>query len=319
MTTEEILQESGTVEPVADELAAPDIAEEVTEELPPLEPFPKWDKRYKDVFSELGTIPERGREYQQAMHDLYKEQQGYATKVEQERAEALRRAQQADVYNQAIAPYQQMILNSGATPDVFIRQALGLASQLENDPRETLLRLAQRAGVDLAQATQDQPYIDPQVKALQDELRQLRDSVTQREQRQAAEFQQRALAEINNEIGTFASAQDDSGNPLHPHFETVQPVMAELIHGREVQRRNNPALASLTMQEAYERACKLSPEVEQAGESERKAKEAAKRAAEAKKAADASKRVAGKHTGKDASGEEDIKAEILKNLRKQAA
>lgn len=283
--------------------------------LEPLEPPPKWDKRYKEVFQKWNELPE-GRNYQEAMLELYNQGQGYTTKVEQERA------QLRDYYERmdsVIQPYQQLIAMTGATPDQFIRQAMGLTMQLQQNPRETILRLAQSAGIDLSQVGQDQPYVDPTVKALQQQLQALQQQDVQRQQRQAYEMRERVRTESEQQLNAFASAQDESGQPLHPHLDTVQETMAELIRGREAQRQYQPGLASMTLDEAYERACKLSPEVAQAVESQKAAKEAAARHAKAKKEQEAAKRVTGKKTGADRAGDESLEETIRASMRKAQA
>lgn len=320
MTTDTDLQESLPEEEelVTDELETelPEgeeaVAEEPEVELPePLDPPPKWDKRYKDVFNQWSEHP-NGREWQEAIIEQYNQGQGYTTQVEQERAQL---RQYAETMDAAIAPYRELIAMSGATPDAFVRQALGLTMSLQRNPRETLTRLAQGAGIDLQQLTQDQPYVDPTVQALQQRYDQLQNQFVQRERQQAQQFEERIRAENAQQLQAFATAKDASGNDLHPHLETVQHIMAELISGREAQRRSDPNLMSLTLDEAYERACKLSPEVSQASEAEKGLKTAAARAAQAKKAADAAKRTTGKASGKDAPSL-SLEDEIRQNWRK---
>lgn len=316
MTTDVDLQASPEV------LATEGETPEVIEELAPLEPIPQWDKRYKDVFSELGAIPEKGRTYQETFLDYAKEQQGYHTKIEQERARIAREAQDYQQrlgrYDQIVAPHRQVLDMAGMSPEQAMHQGVAILMGLRSDPAGTLRELAQMTRQDLSQLTQDQPYIDPQVKALQDQLNQLQNMTARQQQQAAQEYQQRAFAEISHEIGTFAEAKDDSGNLLHPHLDTVQPLMAELIFGREAQRRNDPSKPSLTLDEAYERACKLSPDIAQAIESEKAVREAAKKSAQAKKESDSAKRVTGKRSGKDVDVG-DLEDDILANYRKSQA
>lgn len=318
MTTEDLQQESSLADDLAagideslDEATAeePEISEEeqeqVQEMLESLEPPPKWDKRYKEVFQgwaatdeEGNPLYQNGREWQQAVLDLYKEQQGYATKVEQERAEARKQAEQYQQYlgqfRNVISPYQQFLQETGATPDVAIRQGMGLLQALRNDPQATLLRLAREANVDLQAALSEQPWQSPESKQVEDLKRQLmamQQQQAQREQRQVQEQMQRARAENAAQIKAFAEATDESGTPLHPHLETVQETMAELIYGRENLRKSNPELPSMGLDEAYERAIRLHPDLVQKSETEKEVQRLSQKAAEAKKAASASKRV----------------------------
>ena len=274
---------------------------------PPLEPPGKWDRRYKEVFEEWGQHP-NGRKWQETILDYYKDNQGYATQLEQDRA---RFRQQAETWGQVIQPYEQMIAMAGVTPDHFVRQAMGLAMQLQQNPRDTLVQLARRANIDLNQLVQDQPYVDPQVMNLQTQMQRLQETYRQREQRQAQEQVQRIQSEIDQQLRSFANAKADNGDPKFPHFSIpeVQEEMAAFIRGRP----------DLSLEDAYARACRDVPAVAQAEEREKRMKEVAARAARAKKEADAAKRVQGKFPGDDPVSADSLEAEILKNVRKQAA
>lgn len=333
MSTEELQQDSS----LADDLTASVVyedepegveAEEVeaaeTEEtVEALEPAPKWDKRYKEVFTNLGQF-ENGREYQQAMLDLYGEQQGYATKVEQERAELRKQWEQTQPFvqrmNEALSPYQQFLAESGATPDQAVRQSMGLLMQLRANPQRTLIDLAKRMGVDLNAALSEQPWESPESKQLS-ELRsqfdRLRAEQAQREQRQAYEQMQRIQAENASQIEAFATATDDSGNPAHPHLETVQDIMAELIYGRENMRRSNPSLPAMGLDEAYDRACKLHPDVAQDSEKQAEAARLAKANATAKQAKTAATRVKTGTAGKEPV-KKTLREEIEESLKSAA-
>lgn len=273
----------------------------------PLDPPNKWDRRYKEVFEEWGKHP-NGRQWQETILDYYKENQGYATQLEQDRA---RYRQQAESWGQVIQPYEQMIAMAGTTPDNFVRQAMGLAMQLQQNPRDTLLQLAQRANIDLNQLVQEQPYVDPQVQNLQTQMQRLQETYRQREQRQAQEQVQRIQSEIDQQLHSFAQAKADNGDPKFPHFSIpeVQEEMAAFIRGRP----------DLSLEDAYARACREVPEVSQAEERQKRLKDAAARAAKAKKEADAARRVPGKYPGDEPVSEGSLQADILKNLRKSQA
>lgn len=330
MSTEELQQDSS----LADDLTASVVyddepegveAEEVEAEevIEALEPAPKWDKRYKEVFTNLGQF-ENGREYQQAMLDLYGEQQGYATKVEQERAELRKHLEQTQPFyqrmNEALSPYQQFLAETGATPDQAVRQSLGLIMQLRANPQGTLLNLAKQMGVDWNAALSEQPWESPESKQL-NELRQefdrMRREEAQRQQRQAYEQMQRIQAENASQIEAFATATDEGGNPVHPHLNTVQDIMAELIYGRENMRRSNPGLPAMGLDEAYERACKLHPDVAQDSEKQAEAARLAKANATAKQAKTAATRVKTGTAGKEPV-KKSLREEIEESLKTAA-
>lgn len=304
------LKESAGEETLADPAGDIEVTdEEIEAELAALNtetlnPPPKWDRRYKEAFEDLGKV-EGGSAYQQAMIDLYNDQQGYATQIEQERAQ-LRKF--AEPLQGALEPYQQFIAQSGATPDQMIRQAMGLVMRLSQNPQATIQGLAQRAGIDLNQIGQDAPYVDPQVQQLEAEMRRMKQSQLHERQKQMEQWQQQQVAQIQQQIDTFTKATDDNGNPKYPHLELVEGEMAMILKG-------NP---NVSLEDAYSKACKLSDEVTQAQEAQNKAREAARKAAKAKKEAAAAQRVSGQ-PGVDAPTDESIEDTIRKAWREQQA
>lgn len=282
---------------------APEETAEVSEEevaeavAAALEPAPKWDRRYKEVFTELGQL-ENGTAYQQAWLDNYNDEQKYKTQIEQERADLRKRWEQAEPFVQrmqeAIAPYHDFIAQSGMSPDAAVRQALGAIMSLRANPKAGLLDLAKRLGVDLQQELSEQPWRSPESEAVEElrrELDRMRQEQKHREQYEVQSRMQRIQQENASQIEAFATAVDDDGNPKYPHFEAVENVMAELIYGRNNLRRTNPDVEPMSLEEAYERACKLSPEVSEEMDKRREAERLAEANAKAKRAADAAKRV----------------------------
>lgn len=342
MTTDVEQQESSLSEDLAtnlvmdespEEAAEPEAVQEAVQEaIEALEPAPKWDKRYKEVFSAWGEAAEdgnplypNGRDWQQAMLDLYNEGQGYTTQVEQERAEVRKQLEQfqqfAHGWNQVIGPYNGLINELGTTPDNFVRQALGLAQSLRNNPRETLMRIAREGNIDLQSALSEQPWQSPESKEIEQlrrEMAHMRREEVQRQQRQAAQRAHMLRQQNAAEINAFVEAKDEAGNPLHPHVEAVEGVMAQLIHGREAVRRSNPSMPSMTLEEAYDEACKLSPEIAQEISKQQEVSRLAQQNAEAKKAKEASKRTKAGSTGKN-TPEKSLREEIRDAMKQQAA
>jgi len=325
MTTEpEVLQESSLRDDLAADLALteePAEIEAVSAE-PPLEPAPKWDKLYKEVFQEWSGLP-KGRDYQKAMLDLYGEQQGYATKVEQERAELRQRWEQAQPFvsrmQEALSPYQQFLAESGATPDMAVRQSLGLLMQLRANPQQTLTDLAKRMGVSLQ--PQEEVWKSPeavQVEELRNELNRMRQDSQMREQYAMRQRMEAIQHENASQIEAFKSAKDDNGEPLHPHMGAVEDTMAQLIFGRENLRRVNPQLPPMMLEEAYSQACKLSDEIAQDSAKKADADRLAKASADAKKAGDAAKRVKKGSSGTEPS-RKSLRDDIAESLRSSEA
>lgn len=307
MNTEELQQDSSLAEDLQANLVVEGEPEqeaaEAAEQLEALEPPPKWDKRYKEAFQAWSAVP-NGRDIQKTVIDLYNEQQGYATKVEQERAELRKRYEQYEQFvrpvSAALQPYQQLINELGATPDQMIRQGLGLMQALRNDPKGTLERLLRESRVELGKP-EEQPWVDPQVAELRNELNRIR-----REQRQIQEMairnqRGRVIQEVNAQLQAFVEAKDESGEQLHPHVSNpqVEKFMAALVKD------------GWSLDEAYAKACYAIDEVR---ETTMKSREAARLKAaekEAKQAKEASKRTKTGSAGKaqpERSLREDIEA-----------
>jgi len=257
---------------------------------PAYEPPSMWSKEYKDVFNEWGQL-ERGREYQKAMLELYGNTQSYVTQREQE---AARYRQQVEQWNSVIEPYKQQLDLRGMEPAAFVRQVMGYYQQLNQNPATTIRQLAQNYNLDLASLGADEPYRSPSEIANMQQTamiqRQLQNVLQQQRQ---GEFQR-----LHQQIDTFASETDASGNPLRPYFEQVKDTMTKLIRGGTASGLND----------AYDMACKLSPELMAQAEAQRAAAETARKAADAKKAKTASIRATGKHTG--AASKRSLKEDI---------
>jgi hypothetical protein len=308
-----VIDETPEVETVETAEAEAAEAEAIAEVLEALEAPPKWDKRYKEVFGQWGEAGEdggpkyaNGRDWQQAVIDLYNEEQAYKTKVEQDRAEIRRQFEQMqgaiNPITQAIGPYQQMIMEAGMTPDQAIRQAMGFLASFRSDPKQTLQRLAKAGQIDLKQMTEGEAWQSPEAKEIEDLKRTLaqmqrgqQTAEQQRHQRLLYERQQQTAAELT----AFAEATDESGNPKHPDLEKYQGVMAELIYGREGVRRSNPSLPPMSLEEAYAEARRRDPDAVDQERAEQEAARLAKADADAKKVAKAAKRVPAGRTGNE--------------------
>lgn len=296
--TEEIAEALATSEtPENQETEVQESEPETEPELEALEPAPKWDRRYKDAFTELGGI-ENGRTYQQAMLDLYKEEQANFTKTAQERAEYERELKN---YRGVHEPYQEFLMKNGMTPHAAYRQGMGLLVSISQDPESFVKQLAKRVGLQFAD--EEQAYVPPEVQSMQSELQQLKQYL----QSSQNQMQQQERARVTQQIQSFASEQDESGL-THPHFQEVQDHMGKLI----------TAGLATSLQQAYDLACKLSPDISTQETQKRSTDEAARKSADAKKAKDAARRAPGKSVGKDnreLSDEDAIRAA----LKEQAA
>ena len=265
--------------------------------LGPLEAPSMWSQEYKDTFNEWGGI-EKGRDYQQSMIDLYGTTQAHVTKIEQESAQFRKSAEDWD---SIFSPYQEQMNLQGTNGPAFMRQVLGYYQQLNANPAATLMQLAQNYNIDLSKINEEAPYQSPAEQQQAQRISMLERAY----QNNLVQARNNSLDDINQQIDSFASKQDASGNPEHPHFQQVREVMTKLINGN--------AAANLT--EAYDMACKLSPEVAAQASAEEIAQTTARKAAEAKKAKAASKRPTGQPSGKEKTStnmKDDISAEYDK-------
>ena len=235
-----------------------------------------WGKQYKETFSQIAGNPEQ-RAIAERWLEQYKETQGYVTKKEQELADYRKRL---DPIYETIKPYEGYWAQQGLSPDAGVRQLLSYAEALARDPASTIPQLAQMYGVDLQSLVAEQPYIPPEISALQTQLQQMQQA--QQYQLQAAQQQQ--MHRLTEEIRAFETAADEQGNPKAPHFQRVYGAMVQLAQG---------GLAK-SLQEAYDKAVALDSELQAEIAAEQAKRDAAVRAAEAKKALDASRGVKSK-------------------------
>lgn len=179
--------------------------------------------------------------------------------------------------HQAIAPYLPTLQQYNIDP---IQQIQGLmdmnhrlATGSEQEKVQTITALAKRFGVDLgALDPASQPWVDPQIEALQQTVQTLHSELTQLKQL-PIEQQKQVIA---SEVEQFTK------DPSNIHLETVFPDMGRLL------RADN----KITLKEAYEKAVWANP-VSRAAEMKRLE---AERQAEAAKAAEAARAAAAAKT-----------------------
>lgn len=248
---------------------------------------PHWEAISKELDGAYGYIGRRDQEYSQY------------------------RNQMDPIWN-TVGPLEQVYGLQGMTLQQGLSQLIQagqfLASQPDNafpwfaqayrpnDPGKVIQALAKQWGTDVAQLSQDAPYVDPQVSAmlgpLQREVQELRQFQHQARMQQ----QQQQQAALLGQIEQFENAKDESGNALYPHFERVYDRMVGLLNGRLAQG----------LQDAYEQAISLDRDLVAEIAQKKAQEDAAARAAAAEKAIEASKTVAGK--GKPNASEKRAKS-----------
>lgn len=283
-----------TVEPEAVEevqASEPDEKEEVQvegesgTEVAEVAPPEHWSDEDKDAFMKMDDA---GRDWALRLSSNY-------DKGIQEKSEELKK------FRGAIEPYKHLI-PAGVDETAVIQNLLSAQSYLQRDPVEGVKWLMRNLGVDEKQFSKtdegkdDDPYVDPEIRSLKDEIRGLKDGAEQRARLAEQERQKAFLAEVNQ----FREETDDSGELLHPHFNDVQGVMAGLLQSGRAE----------DMATAYEQAVWAIPEyrdsvVEQKAK-ERAAEELKRKAEEAEAAKKKATTVQGKSSAKKATKEQSL-------------
>ena len=235
-----------------------------------------WKQQYRDAFGKYAANPEH-RDLLTSWQGQWKETQGYITQKEQEYADYRKRF---DPLHEVLSPYENHWRMQGMDTVSGVRQLVSYAEALAKDPASMIPQLAQMYGVDLQSLVAEQPYIDPQVSALQQQVQQMQQA--EQWQRQAAQQQQ--LARLSDEVRAFETAADEQGNPKAPHFQRVFNTMVALANGG----------AAKSIQEAYDKAVLLDSELQAEIAEARAKQEATARAAEVNKAQAASRTVKSK-------------------------
>jgi hypothetical protein len=187
----------------------------------------------------------------------------------------LSKAQFADAMQEAISPYMTTIQGLGLSPDKAVGALMEADHRLRtSDPQTKLqyfMQLAQSYGINL-NAAQAQPgqmpqmpqqSVDPLVWQLQNELNQVRGEVMGWKQQQEMVENQSLL----NEINQFSLKAE--------HFEDVRPTMIQLLQSGVAQ----------TLDDAYEMAVRLDPNLFEQVTKAQQAEAAAKQAKEQNRAA----------------------------------
>ncbi|ULQ46948.1 hypothetical protein JN531_001370 [Flagellatimonas centrodinii] len=221
----------------AEEPAEPETGEEggvAPEDEPAIAAPATWSTESKEAFTQLP------RELQKVVAEQEKSRDRH---FHQRNNELSSVKQIAEQFEQAIGPYKDMIAAEGGTPITAVQNLLQTAASLRRDPQGTIRQLATQFGVSLGgNGQQDQLYLQAmqRVSALENQIRQ--QELTKRQQQDS---------EISEGILSFQNEVDASGQPLHPHFESVREEMAALLAAERAK----------TLQDAYEMAVWARPDI----------------------------------------------------------
>lgn len=167
--------------------------------------------------------------------------------------------------NDAFTQRQQRLSGYGINKQQdWIEQLIKVEDALENDPAATIKALAEAYGTDTAgTAPADNPQYLGKIKQLEQNISSLQQYVNQSQQQQA----QKAFE-------SFIGAKDENGASRHPYFEEVREGMSALLSQGGAK----------DLEEAYEKAVWLNPEVREKVIAQRAQAELQSKAAEAQKA-----------------------------------
>jgi hypothetical protein len=231
-----------------DEANDDDEAEDEPAEAAELEALPApnhWPKDFAAKFEALDAPA------QHMFMERYKDLEGDYTKKTQAIAKYKKRQ---DAFDEIMAPFKSQFERAGMDDVGAVRQLLAAHDYLRKDPQNAIAWLANQYGVDTSAIGNDpaleDEFADPQVKQLQQQVAQLTGFI-QNQQTQQQSYEQ---ASTQSFIDQFAAETDASGNPAHPHFETVRSVMGSLISSGN----------ATDLKSAYEAAVYANPELRQA-------------------------------------------------------
>jgi hypothetical protein len=191
----------------------------------------------------------------------------------------LAKAQFADTMQEAIEPYLPTIQGMGLTPEKAVSALMQADYTLRTAPPQQKMQLfaqlAQSYGINLGAMGANpqaapQNSVDPLVWQLQNELNNVRGEVMGWKQQQEMQQNQQLLGEINQ----FSLKAD--------HFEEVRPTMIQLLQSGMAE----------TLDEAYDKAIRLNPDLFEQVSKAQQAEQAAKQAKEYNRAAKAARAAA---------------------------
>lgn len=189
-----------------------------------------------------------------------------------------------DTIEEGFKPYDEEMRQLGISRDAALRELFGWHARWKADPAAYIRSVAELSKIDLKALVEGGAGEEaPALVALRNELKELRDWKTQFTGGQQKQQHEATMQQVEQ----FADEKDAQGKPLRPYFDEVAQDVAALIRAEKSQGK------TLSLQDAYDRACYANPttraKVLAADEAKRKAKDDADRKARAeaaRKAAD---------------------------------
>lgn len=187
--------------------------------------------------------------------------------------------------DEILAPRQERLALSGQTNATYIRALVAADDMLSNPATapQALAQLAQMYGIPYGQGTLEAPQgQDPGLQ-----------TVFQKIQTLEQQLQARELAEQEATKQTYqAQIEAFQADPKNLYFEDVKPQMAVLLNSGEAQ----------TLQEAYDQACWMKPNIRALVQADQKKAEQAAATEAARARTEAAKRASGSVVGSSGLG-----------------
>jgi len=197
--------------------------------------------------------------------------------------EGIRQYQEPAAFGRAIGqemlPHVEMMRQVGITPQQLTREMMStwaaLATGQPDQKRQVLLNIARQYGIDIAASSATSSTGEATTQAVSPDLSPVLQRVQSIEQivrQQAAQAAQIASENATSEVARFAS------NAERKHFAAVQETMAQLIGSGQ----------ATTLDEAYDKAVWMVPDVREqllAEQAQKRSQDDAAKAAAARKAA----------------------------------
>lgn len=233
---EEEIEETEAPEAVEETTEEPEEATEEAEEPEEepeadlLEPHQHWKEEDKALFRTLN------RQQQEGYLDREKRFQRHYDST----ASGFNQAKAAiNEYQQMLSPLVQDWERQGLPPSQGLMRLVALEKDLRDNPAQALIRLAGERGVNLEQEYANQPYVDPQVRQVQEELRRVNEEMDKAKRYKEETLQQQQQASQDyayQQLQTFANTKDDAGNQKYPYIndKTVMSVMGEAMETGQV-------------------------------------------------------------------------------------
>lgn len=208
-----------------------------------------WDAESKAAFAKLPP------ELQKVVAKRESDRDGFVSKSGEELANYRKRY---DALEQVLEPRKDHFNRMGMSPAQVVNQLLALADQADRDFSGFIKEQAKLRNFDvktLVAAQGEQPYVDPAIARLQDEVNRLTGVINNGQQQQVQQVQNTIVQTITD----FANEKDASGNLLRPHYSKLEADIEPFIIAI---RRGNPNLQPKeVLQQAYDRVLWANPEL----------------------------------------------------------